>query len=400
MSFHQSETSLTSQGRETNFDAFLRKIEKEMAQNGLMRECHDMILSLRQDLQDAQDANDIPTKIKQYIKTKVEETVWEIHQREHAATFAWKQLPIWKKWEWALYERLAYLIDKSDRYPLGKLKQYKATAIDPSVLPGPTPLPKTRIPSILIVTPSFQQGDFIEKTIKSVLDQDYPHLTYIVQDGGSKDTTLDVLKKYDGRIIWESQKDMGQSNAINLGFAKGRGDIMAYLNSDDLLTPYSLNIVANFFEKHPNVDMVYGNRIIMNECDLEIGRWYLPSHNESEICYCDYIPQETMFWRREIWEKAGGTIDESFHFAMDWDLIMRFAAAGATIRRIPIFLGCFRVHTKQKTTSQMILIGEREMARIRRNRFGGHDPLHKKICFFSNKAKVRSFVSRYLNFYQ
>lgn len=229
-----------------------------------------------------------------------------------------------------------------------------------------SPRPLASPPLISIVTPSFKHGAFIERTIKSVIDQKYPNLEYIVQDGGSTDETTDILKKYGANIShWESAKDKGQSNAINLGFQHAHGEIMAYLNSDDLLLPGTLNYVAAYFSEHPDVDVVYGHRVIVQGDDLEIGRWVLPRHRDYALNWADYLPQETMFWRKSLWEKSEGYIDEQYNFAMDWELICRFRKAGAKIVRLPRFLGAFRVHSAQKTTSQMAKVGAEEMRRIR-----------------------------------
>jgi predicted NodU family carbamoyl transferase/GT2 family glycosyltransferase len=221
-------------------------------------------------------------------------------------------------------------------------------------------------PTISIVTPSFKQGAFIEQTLLSVVDQQYPNLEYFVQDGASTDETVDVLKRYEGRITaWESQPDEGQSHAINLGFARTSGEIMAWLNSDDLLLPGALATVVDYFNRHPEVDVVYGNRLLIDENGMQIGRWIMPGHDSAVLSWVDYVPQETLFWRRSIWDKTGGKIDESFKFAMDWDLLVRFRDAGATFAHIPRFLGAFRIHAHQKTSAAINEIGNKEMNRIR-----------------------------------
>jgi glycosyltransferase involved in cell wall biosynthesis len=229
------------------------------------------------------------------------------------------------------------------------------------------PYPLSNPPLISIVTPSYNQGQFLEQTIRSVLDQKYPKLEYAVQDGGSKDETVDVLNRYHDRLLHvESRKDKGQGNAINLGFTHAsHGEIMAYLNSDDLLMPGSLNYVAAYFAAHPDVDVVYGHRVIIDSNGKEIGRWVLPNHSDLMLTWADYVPQETMFWRRSIWDKAGGKIDESYQFALDWDLLLRFRGAGAKFVRLPRFLGAFRVHESQKTSANLATTGNMEMARLR-----------------------------------
>ncbi len=222
------------------------------------------------------------------------------------------------------------------------------------------------LPTISIVTPSLNQAAFLERTIRSVLDQSYPNLEYIVQDGGSSDWTEVVLKRYAPFLAYvESARDKGQANAINLGFSRATGEILAYLNADDLLLPGALHYIGRFFAMHPDVDVVYGHRVLIDENDQEIGRWALPPHDNEVLLWGDYVPQETLFWRRRIWEKVGGHIDESFRFAMDWDLLLRFRDAGARFFRLPRFLGAFRVHPHQKTSAEIAELGAQEMNRLR-----------------------------------
>jgi hypothetical protein len=140
---------------------------------------------------------------------------------------------------------------------------------------------------------------------------------------------------------------------------------MGYLNSDDLLLPGSLHYIARYFNQHPDVDVVYGQRVIIDEYDAEIGRWVLPAHDDEVLSWADYVPQETLFWRQSSWQKIGGMLDESFRFAVDWDLLIRLRDSGASMRRLPRFLGAFRVHPHQKTSAQMEEIGISEMDRIR-----------------------------------
>ncbi len=203
-----------------------------------------------------------------------------------------------------------------------------------------------------VVTPSFQQGVFLDRTIYSVIAQGYPALEYIVQDGGSSDETVAVLRRFDHLLTdWRSEPDGGQADAINRGFRQTTGEIMAWLNSDDLLLPGALAYVARFFEQHPEVDVVYGHRVMIDENDDQIGVWILPRHDDVALAFADYIPQETLFWRRRIWEASGGSMDSGFAYALDWDLLLRFREVGAVMVRLPRFLGAFRVHPAQKSTA-------------------------------------------------
>ena len=224
---------------------------------------------------------------------------------------------------------------------------------------------------VSVVIPSFNQGKFIERTIKSLIDNEYPNLEVFVQDNASVDETGKILHKYSNFLQgYFIEKDSGQANAINRGFARTRGEIMAWLNSDDLLLPKALHTISAFFRDNPDVDVAYGNRLVIDEEDREVGRWILPTHDNDVLSWADFIPQECLFWRRSMWEKVGEKVDESFHFAMDWDLILRFRSAGAKFALIPEFLGAFRVHESQKTTAQMAQVGAREMSLIRLRELG------------------------------
>ncbi|MCI0682828.1 MAG: glycosyltransferase [Gemmataceae bacterium] len=264
------------------------------------------------------------------------------------------------------------------RYRWRKFTSHRLTAL-PHYPPRPINIPKhyTRLPNlaqppaIAMVTPSFQQGHFLERTLKSVLDQEYPRLEYAVQDGGSQDDTAGVLGRYQHQLRhWASHPDRGQAHAINLGFQHVQGEIMAYLNSDDLLLPGALHYVADYFQRRPNVDVIYGHRVMIDEHDAEVGRWILPRHDNAILGWVDFVPQETLFWRRRIWDKVGGAMDESFQFALDWDLLLRFRDAGAKIVRVPRFLGAFRLHGAQKTSTQIATRGEEEIQKLRERCFG------------------------------
>jgi glycosyltransferase involved in cell wall biosynthesis len=256
-----------------------------------------------------------------------------------------------------------------------KLERFYQYPPIPLALPRhyqPIKLPSIiQLPIVSIVTPTYNHGRFLEYTIQSVLEQDYPHIEYVIQDGDSTDDTATVLNRYRSRVAFiESCKDNGQANAINRGFSRCTGQIMAWLNSDDLLLPGAVAYVVKFFIDHPSVDAVYGHRIIIDENNQEVGRIVLPPHDERAMLWCDYAPQETLFWRKRIWDKVGALVDESFHFAIDWDLLLRFQQAKAKIIRLPRFLGAFRAHPAQKTAAAIHDIGMKEMARLRTRAHG------------------------------
>ncbi len=252
---------------------------------------------------------------------------------------------------------------------LGVLRHYEPRLLQwDKRLPKFGRLPESALPTFVIVTPSFNQDKFIESTILSVVNQRYPHLHYRIQDGGSTDRSVEIIKRYADRMTsWQSIKDRGQSDAIRRGFDQLPGDpddIMAWLNSDDFIANRALRYVAEYFARHPKVDAVYGHRIIIDEHDREIGRWIMPPHNPAVLEWIDYVPQETLFFRRRIWNAVGG-MDPAFQFALDWDLLARFQQAGAKIVRLPYFLGCFRIHSEQKTSAHIHTTGHEEMTRIR-----------------------------------
>jgi glycosyltransferase involved in cell wall biosynthesis len=285
------------------------------------------------------------------------------------------------------------------RSPLRRLQELSASRMTPVPHHPPEPLkvprrylrtsPPSPAPGITIVTPSFQQGRFLERTILSVLDQSYPALEYVVRDGGSTDETLDVLHRHTSSLThWDSAPDAGQANAINLGFDESTGEIMAFLNSDDLLLPGSLAYVARYFARHPEVDVVYGHRILIDEGDRQVGVWLIPARAERVLRWSDCIPQETLFWRRRAWEAAGGKMDEGFNFALDWDLLLRFREAGCRMQRLPRFLGAFRLHTHQKN-NVLLDAYERESTALR-VRANGH-PVSPHVAH----ARLQPFVFRH-----
>ena len=202
--------------------------------------------------------------------------------------------------------------------------------------------------TISIITPSYNQGHFIEETIESVVLQNYPNLEYIIIDGGSKDNTLDVIKKYDSQITyWESKKDKGQSDAINKGLARATGDIVAWLNSDDMYTENALKRVAAIFTKYPEVDVVYGNvwQCYPDKTEKHINVKFNPKHFLAGV----NMHQPSVFWRRRVHEEVG-YIDESLYYTMDYDLWLRLFYNYKSHKTESI-LSKFRCHVDAKTSN-------------------------------------------------
>jgi glycosyltransferase involved in cell wall biosynthesis len=211
-------------------------------------------------------------------------------------------------------------------------------------------------PRISIITPSFNQGDFIEQTILSVLSQDYPNLEYTVMDGGSSDTTLNILKKYSGKVIWTSEPDQGQTHAINKGLRRATGSIVGYLNADDLLLPGTLKKVMDAFINQPQTWWVTGKCRIVDEENNEIRRpitvyknTLLGLHTFSLLLMTNYISQPATFWRREALETAG-YLDENLRYVMDYEYWLRLYSKYPPVF-IPEYLAAFKIHRSSKTTS-------------------------------------------------
>jgi len=205
---------------------------------------------------------------------------------------------------------------------------------------------------VTIVTPSYNQGDFVRATIESVLSQDYPDLEYIVMDGGSTDQTAAIAAEYGSRLTWISEKDRGQAHAINKGFKMASGQIVAWLNSDDLLLPGAVGHAVSGFEAAPSqIGGIYGEGYLMDRAGRITGRFpATESFNLWKLArVSDYVLQQSTFMRRAAVEEIGW-LDEELHYVLDWDLFIRLGKRFG-LQYIPEFLGVLREYPEAKTFS-------------------------------------------------
>lgn len=206
-------------------------------------------------------------------------------------------------------------------------------------------------PRISIITPSFNQAPFIEETIRSVLLQNYPALDYLVIDGGSIDGTLEILRRYEPWLRWISERDRGQTDAINKGLRLAQGEILAYLNSDDTYLPGGLHTIARFFEANPAAGLAYGECRVIDEQSVVFGD--LPRRLFSlrrTIERGEFLPQQAVFWQRSVMDKVG-LFDDTLHYAMDYEYFIRVARA-FPVAYCPQPVACFRMQATSKTVSQ------------------------------------------------
>jgi glycosyltransferase involved in cell wall biosynthesis len=207
-------------------------------------------------------------------------------------------------------------------------------------------------PLVSIVTPSYNQGRFIGQTIESVLSQDYAPIEYMVIDGGSTDETIAILKSYGDRFYWVSEKDKGQSNAINKGWSRSRGEILAWLNSDDVYLPGAISKAVQFLETHPEIGAVYGEGYHIESGGQIIERYPTEPFNRTRLIETCYICQPTVFIRKSVLENVG-PLDEGLHFGMDYDLWFRIAKKH-DFGYIPEYLASTRFYHDTKTLAHRV----------------------------------------------
>jgi glycosyltransferase involved in cell wall biosynthesis len=214
-------------------------------------------------------------------------------------------------------------------------------------------------PRISVITPSFNQAPFLERTLWSIHNQGYPNLEHIVIDGGSTDGSIDIIRKFERRLAyWQSEPDDGQCHAINIGATRATGAFMTWINSDDLLLSGSLNRIGELIQRYPDTDLFYGNQVEVDQVDRVTKRVYTIDFDLRDFLYEIHIiiHQQSAFWRTDLFRRLGGLNDCAY--AMDYDLFYRMIASGIRWLRIEDFLAAFRMYPDSLT-------GTGKVARLR-----------------------------------
>ncbi len=212
---------------------------------------------------------------------------------------------------------------------------------------------KQRYPKLTVVTPSFNQVEYLERTILSVLNQHYPNLEYFIIDGGSTDGSVELIKQYEPYLAgWVSEKDQGQTDAINKGFQRATGDYVAFQNSDDVFAPDAFTSMAAAWSRHPDTDVFFGDMYIIDEQDVILEELRtLPFCAECQIYEGMQVFNQSLFIRRSLLQETG-LLDESLRFVIDYEIIARLGVqAGVTFRRVDNFWGGFRLQPAAKSST-------------------------------------------------
>jgi glycosyltransferase involved in cell wall biosynthesis len=242
-------------------------------------------------------------------------------------------------------------------------------------------------PKISIVTPSYNQAEFLERTILSVLNQNYPNLEYIIIDGGSTDGSVEIIKKYEKYLAyWVSEKDHGQSDALNKGFSKATGDIIGWQNSDDIYLPSAFYTIAQVFNKYHHIDIAFGNRIDVDTEDNIIYESRFTPYSLAVHLY-DGMPlsNQAAFWRKALFSKIG-MLDLQFQVAMDGEFFLRAGVKGARFKHVRYYLGAIRRHSASKTNTPWSSLMRKECDVI--------DRLYSRKIYLNYPLKMYSLLRR------
>ncbi|MFX0140541.1 MAG: glycosyltransferase family 2 protein, partial [Candidatus Hodarchaeota archaeon] len=237
-------------------------------------------------------------------------------------------------------------------------------------------------PKISVVTPSFNQAQFLERTILSVLNQNYPNLEYIIIDGGSTDGTVEIIKKYKKYLTyWISEKDNGQTDALNKGFIKSTGKILAYINSDDTYIPQAFLKIIEAFKRNPDVNLIFGNMNYIDAFDNLIGECRFTKFDFTTLIYeGGNLNQPGSFWTRNIYDEVGG-FNSRYRFCMDFDFFCRVAEIGK-LKHIREYIANFRYHkgSKSSTIGHIGSVEHEEIANRYRNSNKIYFECRLKLC--------------------
>lgn len=256
-------------------------------------------------------------------------------------------------------------------------------------------------PKISVITPSFNQGKYLEETILSVINQNYPNLEYIIIDGGSTDNSLEIIKKYERHLAyWVSEKDAGQSDAINKGFKRSTGEIICWLNSDDILIKNAFREIVKYFDDNSTMDVVNGYLLMINEHSnilsnhfiLAPKKWYA-----RRGIY--YVAQPSMFWRRRVLDRVG-LLREDFHASMDKDFLIRILQNDFNVGHLKKIIAGFRMHATSKSSAGWkntdYLRDIRELKKLYGNGYGGRPKPFFQIIYGLEKLIKGVYFKKWL----
>ncbi len=244
-------------------------------------------------------------------------------------------------------------------------------------------------PKMSIIVPSFNQGHFLEETLNSIIDQSYPNLELIVIDGGSTDNTVDILRKYDRDITyWVSEEDNGQTHAINKGFKKSTGDLVAWMNSDDIYYPEAFKTIADsYVSTNGGKDVYFGDKTNIDKDGGIIKKYYYPPFCGWGIMHTTNmnISNQSAFWKRSVLEETG-YLDEDIQFAMDYEFFLRIWIKGAKFEKVNKILGALRMYDENKSSlEEWIKVKNENLIQIKEKYGVNHSPI-KKLLYYLYKA--------------